>query len=163
MISDSREQLPLDFSGLDGVDKVERIGLAFGDYTALVHGKQVPIVFDRKAIGDLFGTMTSGYDRWKVVMEKAKKANFKLILIIEGTYTDVWNGVEYSKFDGHSMLKKLAMLYVKYDLEYVFCENRRVMARRIADTYLAVERMYAKEDKKVEALPIQDLGEEYEK
>ena len=40
------------------------------------------------------------------------------------------------------MMKKVVTLYVKYDLEYVFCESRRVMARRIADTFAAVERNF---------------------
>jgi ERCC4-type nuclease len=140
IISDSREQLELDFSGLEGVEKVETMGLAYGDYTAIIHEKSVPIVFERKGFSDLWGTMTTGYDRFKKELERAKADNIKLVLIIEGTYSDVWNGFERSQFQGNSMLKKLAMLYVRYDLEYIFCENRRVMARRICDTYSAIER-----------------------
>ena len=142
MITDSREQAKLDFSGIEGIEKVETLSLPYGDYTAIVHGKSVPIVYERKAFGDLWQTMTSGYDRYKREMERAKDDAIKLILIIEGSYTDVWNGFERSKYDGESMLKKLATLYVKYDHEYIFCESRRVMARRIADTFLAVERAY---------------------
>jgi ERCC4-type nuclease len=142
IVQDTREQLELDFSGIEGVDKVERMGLSYGDYTAIVHGRPVPIFFERKGLSDLFGTMTSGYERYKKEMQRAKDDNVKLILIVEGTYTDVWNGIEHSQFDGKSMMKKLATLYVKYDHEYVLCESRRVMARRIADTFLAVERNY---------------------
>lgn len=118
--------------------------LSYGDYTAVVHGKPVPILFARKSFSDLWGTFSTGdgHRRFKNEMARAKESNMKLILIIEGSYSDVWNGFERSKYDGASMLKKLATLYVKYDLEYVFCESRRVMARRIADTYLAVERNY---------------------
>lgn len=137
---DSREQKTLDFEGIEGVEKVETMGLSYGDYSAIVHGKPVPLIFERKGFSDLWGTMTSGYDRFKREMERAKADNVKLILIIEGSYSDVWNGFERSKYDGASMLKKLATLYVKYDLEYVFCESRRVMARRIADTFYAIER-----------------------
>lgn len=154
IVSDTREQLPLDFSGIEGVDKVEEIGLAFGDYTAIVHEKPVPIVFDRKGLGDLFGTMTSGYNRWKVVMEKAKTANFKLILIVEGTYSDVYQGFEHSQVSGESIIKKLHMLQVRYDLETVFCESRRMMARYIVGLFSAVERNWAKENSKT----ISNLG-----
>lgn len=143
IVQDSREQLELDFSGIEGVEGVEKVCLAYGDYTAIVHGKPVPIVYERKGFGDLWGTMTSGYDRYKKEMERAREDNVKLVLIIEGSYTDVWNGFERSKFDGASMLKKLATLYTKYDHEYIFCESRRVMARRIADTFLAVERNFS--------------------
>lgn len=148
IIADTREQKMLDFEGIEGVEKVEEIGLPYGDYTALIgeERKPVPICFDRKSFSDLWGTMASdNYERFKREMERAKAASVKLILIIEGSYTEVYNGFERSQYDGVSMLKKLATLYVKYDLEYIFCESRRVMARRICDTYLAVERHWKKE------------------
>lgn len=148
ILSDTREQAELDFSGIEGVEKVEKFGLAYGDYTALVgkNNKPVPIVFERKGFSDLWGTMTSGYERYKREMERAKADNIKLVLIIEGSYTDVWNGFERSQVSGGSMLKKLATLYVKYDHEYIFCESRRVMARRITDTFSAIERNYKNDE-----------------
>lgn len=140
---DSREQSPLDFSGIDGIEKVETAGLSFGDYSAIVHGKVAPLIFERKNLSDLFGTLGKGHDRFKRELERAKQADFKLVLMIEGTYTDVWNGTEYSQMDGKTILKILATMYVKYDLEYHFCESRRVMARRIVDTFSAIERSYS--------------------
>lgn len=144
---DTREQKMLDFSGIEGVDKIEEFGLAYGDYSAVIDDKPVPIVFERKGLGDLFGTMGAGYERYKKEMGRAKDANVKLILLIEGTYTDVWNGTERSQISGESMIKKLHTLYVKYDHEFWFCESRRVMARRIVDTYSAVQRCWLKESK----------------
>lgn len=144
LVQDTREQTPLDFKDIEGIEKIEEVGLPYGDYTAICHGCPVPIVFERKGFGDLWGTMTSGHDRFKRELQRAKDDNVKLILIIEGSYTDVWNGFERSKVDGQTMLKKLATMYVKYDLEYIFCESRRVMARRIVDTFLAVERNFSK-------------------
>lgn len=154
LVCDTREQKMLDFSGIEGIEKIEELGLSYGDYSAIVHECPVPIIFERKAFGDLWGTMTSGHDRFKREMQRAKDDGIKLILMIEGTYSDVWNGFDKSSYDGQSMLKKLAMMYVRYDLEYVFCESRRVMARRIADTFLAVERNWTKENSKT----ISNLG-----
>lgn len=144
ILSDSREQEPLDFSKIEGVDKVETIGLPFGDYTAIINGRQVPVAFDRKSLGDLFGTMTHGYQRWKRVMQKAKDSGHKLILITEGTYSDVEAGYSYSEFSGEAMVKKLETLAVKYDLEWWPCESREVMAKRIVGTFQAVGRMWEK-------------------
>lgn len=143
-MTDTREQKPLDFSGIEGVEKVETMTLSYGDYSGIVHGRPVKILFARKSFSDLWGTFstTDGHRRFKAEMLRAKEQGVKLILIIEGTYTDVWNGFERSAYDGGSMLKKLATLYTKYDLEYIFCESRRVMSRRIADTFLAIERNY---------------------
>lgn len=147
-MQDTREQKPLDFSGIEGVKKVEVMTLSYGDYSGIVHGHPVPILFARKAFGDLWGTMTTtdGHKRFKAEMQRAKDASMKLVLIIEGSYSDVWNGFDKSAYDGVSMLKKLATMYTRYDLEYVFCESRRVMARRIADTFYAIERNWAKEN-----------------
>lgn len=147
LITDSREQKGLDFSGIEGIERIDTLCLPYGDYTALVHGKPVPLVFERKGFSDLWGTMTGGYPRFKKEMERAKADNIKLVLIIEGSYSDVYQGFEKSVYDGGSMLKKLATLYTKYDLEYIFCESRRVMARRICDTFLAIERAYGVKDK----------------
>lgn len=144
ILSDSREQSPISFDGIEGVDKVETIGLPVGDYTAMIDGKQVPVCFDRKGLGDLFGTMTSGYERWKREMAKAKQLGVKLILITEGTYSDVEEGYQHSEFSGDSMIKKLHMLSVKYDLEWWPCESRQVMAKRIAHTFTAMQRFWAK-------------------
>ena len=151
LIVDSREQLPLDFKDIEGIDKIEENALSYGDYAAIVHDKLVPIMVERKGLNDLFGTMTSGYQRFKDEMERARLAQHKLILAVEGTYTDVWNGIEHSQFDGQSMVKKLATLEVKYDLSTWFCESRRVMARRIVDLYSAVERHWTKQVKELEA------------
>lgn len=154
LVCDTREQKMLDFSGIEGIEKIEELALAFGDYTAIVHERPVPIVFERKGISDLFGTMTSGYERFKKEMERAKTSNMKLIIIVEGSYTDVWNGIEHSQFSGESMIKKLHMLQVRHDIETVYCESRRVMARYIAGLFSAVERNWTKENSKT----ISNLG-----
>lgn len=142
LLIDSREQSPLVFP--KEINQ-EVIGLPFGDYTAMIDGKQVPVAFDRKSLGDLYGTMTHGYERWKRCMAKAKDCGHKLILITEGTYSDVEAGYSHSDFSGDAMIKKLETLAVKYDLEWWACESRQVMSKRILGTFQAIERMWAKE------------------
>lgn len=145
LICDSREQKCLEFRA--GVfDEIIRGTLNVGDYGAEVGESRIPIVFERKSLGDLFSTLgSSEYERFRREMHRATESNTKLVLLIEGTMRDVASGYERSTFDGDSMLKKLATLYVKYDLEYHFCCDRRVMSRRIEDTFQAVERLWKKE------------------
>ena len=145
MVQDTREQKELDFSKIEGVEKVEKMTLPYGDYTAIVHGRPVPVLFERKGLGDLFGTMTSGYDRFKAEMDRAKVSNMKLILIVEGTYGDVEAGYAHSKYPGTAMIKKLHTLRSKYDLETIFCESRRVMAKTIAGFFYSIERNWTAE------------------
>jgi len=59
---------------------------------------------------------------------------------------DVSQGYEHSRFTGDAMLKKLAMLRVRYDLEYHFCNDRREMARHIEEIFSAINRNFKKEN-----------------
>lgn len=146
---DSREQKPLSFNK-EVFESIVTEGLPFGDYWAEVQREdgawcEIPICFERKGLGDLFGTMGQGYDRFKREMERAKDVNVHLILAVEGTLGEVHNGYEHSTISGDTMLKKLSTLRVKYDLEVMFFSSRREMARWIEELFSAVARNYSKE------------------
>jgi len=141
LIQDSREQRPLEFK--PGVfDEIVVEGLPYADYWAEIDGKQIPLCFERKGFGDLYGTMTAGYPRFKRELELAKENKFAIILLIEGSMREVAGGYHHSKFTGDSMLKKLAMLYVRYGLEYHFFNDRREMSRYIEEVFSAVHRNF---------------------
>lgn len=148
LVTDTREQLPLTFRpGL--FDKYEVSTLNFGDYGLFLDldvPTQVPIVMERKGLGDLFGTMGQGYDRFKAEMQRAKAMNSHMMLLVEGSIEDVWRGYEHSSISGDSMLKKLAMLRVRHDLEVHFFNTRREMARFVEEVFLAVVRNYSKKN-----------------
>lgn len=140
IIIDSREQLPLHFNDTY-VTEVRTDCLPFGDYGCeYLNGYECPIVFERKSIPDLFGTLSKGYERFKRELEKAKQADLKLILIIEGTLSDVYRGCEYSKRNPFSVVKQIFTLWVRYDLYPVFCKDRHEMSRFIIETYTALGR-----------------------
>ena len=124
-------------------DKYEVGCLAWGDYGLWIGDKQVPIVFERKGLGDLYGTMTSGYSRFKEEMKRCKDAGHHMVLAIEGTVQDVWQGYEHSQYSGEAMLKKLGMLRVRHDIEVQFFDSRRAMARWIEEVFAAVARNWA--------------------
>jgi ERCC4-type nuclease len=147
ILSDSREQNPLSFNK-DKFDVVTE-GVPFADYWGEIPNTdgtytQIPICFERKGIGDLFGTMGKGYERFKREMERCKEAKFHMILAVEGTVRDVHNGYKHSSIEGSSMLKKLAMLRIRYDLEVLFFEDRKSMTKWIEEVFDAVYRNYTK-------------------
>lgn len=147
ILSDSREQAPLSFNK-DKFDVVIE-AVPFGDYWCEIPNTegsftQIPICFERKGLGDLFGTMGNGYDRFKREMERCKEAKFHMILVVEGTLSEVLRGYKHSSIEGKSLLKKLAMLRIRYDLEVLFFEDRRSMARWIEEVFDAVHRNYLK-------------------
>ena len=139
---DSREQLPLDFMNRAVFKHIVREALPYGDYMASKDelSPKYPLSFERKSIGDLFGTMTHGYDRFKREYERAAADKAQLVLIIEGRLIDVYMGYEHSQYKGDSMLKKLFTLWVKYDIIPVFCDSRRAMVRFIEETFDAIQR-----------------------
>lgn len=138
VIVDTREQRPLKFPK---AITVKEEALPFGDYAMeLDTGQRIPVVFERKNLSDLFGTMSNGYPRFKQEFLAAQEAGVQLVLGIESTLSDVLDGVPYSGFGGESCIKKLMTLWVKYGLRPVFCQSRAELACYIVETFAAIER-----------------------
>jgi len=84
--------------------------------------------------------MTSGYERFRQELVTANEYHLQLMLGVEGTLTDVAEGIPYSDFSGDSCLRKLMTLQVKYGVQPVFCQNRQELTRYIWEFFSAVER-----------------------
>jgi len=145
ILIDSREQLPLEF--IDPyVTETEVIALPVGDYSCeYKEGWQCPIIFERKTVGDLFNTLTHHYKRFKREIERSKDMGVKLIILVEGSLTTVYEGIEHSKRGGETVVKQIFTLWVKYDIPtWYFCGNelniRFEMSRFIIETYSALGR-----------------------
>lgn len=130
--------MPLAFKEIES--KVE--GLPFADYWAELDGKELPIVFERKALGDLFSTLTGGYKRFRKEIDKVKEAGVQMEILIEGSLTDVLGGYEYSTVPGKVILKTLSMLKVRHNVNYHFFNNRDEMSRYIHEVFSACQRNY---------------------
>ena len=140
ILQDTREQLPLDFKH-EFITGRKIMKLEVGDYCCLYKDGSVPnIIFERKSIGDLFGTLGGGYERFKREIIRAKELNIKLILIIEGSLSKVLKGYDRSQLSGISIIKKLFTLWVRYDLLPVFAKDRDECSRFIIEYYLAIGR-----------------------
>lgn len=131
ILIDSREQKPLKF-GCDW----KRKGLKVGDYGALFAPTyQYPVVFERKGIGDLFGSLTFGYDRFRRMFERAAKMDVKVIIAIEGTKEKVLKGYPHSQRDPESVITQLNTIEKKYGIRAIFFPSRIAMAHYISDYY----------------------------
>ncbi len=131
ILVDSREQRPLKF-GCDWEKKC----LPVGDYGARFSEDYVcSVVFERKSIGDLFGSLTFGYDRFRRMFQKAAVLNIKVVIAIEGTQEKVLEGYKHSRRDPKSILVQLETIKKKYDIESIFFTSRISMAHYIADYY----------------------------
>lgn len=142
---DSREQDKLPFQVTGNVSQVLTVGLPFGDYWAeLESGQEIPIVFERKSIGDLYSTLTNedNIRLHKEKIRKAKEVDCTLILIIEGTLSDVEEGAAYSRTEPQNLIKTVFTFMVKYELMPVFCVDRNEMMRFMLYTWEAFGRNF---------------------
>lgn len=142
---DSREQRPLPFRVCGNISRVLTVGLPFGDYWCEYEtGREMPIVFERKSMNDLFGTLsnTDGIRRHKVKIQKAEDAGVKLYLIIDGTLTDAYDGVRHSQVEPRSLIKTIFTFKVKYGLQPIFCKDEREMVDYMTETWEAFGRNF---------------------
>jgi ERCC4-type nuclease len=64
----------------------------------------MPIFFERKSLGDLYGTLGKGMERFKAEMSRAHENGHRLILIVEACFAQDKNGYEHSTMEGVSIL-----------------------------------------------------------
>jgi len=137
---DTREQRALSFAGYSGIF-ILRKKLDFGDYgMRFSDGWTVPVVFERKSIPDVFGTLTKGHDRFKRELARSKKNGYKLMVIIEGPIAKVIEGVWKSKIQGIAIVRSLFTYLVKYDVYLIFAKDREEASRFIIEYYSAMWR-----------------------
>jgi len=114
ILIDTREQSPLTFVPEDNFE-TEVKTLAVGDYACIMDdGTKCPVRFERKSIGDLYGTMTHAHARFKHEMSRCENMKLGLAIIVEASFTEVAKGYKYSKFPGRAMIRKCFTLHLKY-------------------------------------------------
>lgn len=155
IICDSRECLPLKFNH-PYVESVCTESLKVGDYGCRYSNGYVSnVFFERKSLEDLFGTLggvrkgklkdgsvskEANIERFKREIERAKKSNSKLILIVECSLSRLLLGSEHSTIEPIKIFRTVLTLFIDYGLIPVFCNNRDEMALYIAEYYTAIGR-----------------------
>lgn len=145
---DTREQKKLEFEVGGLVSEVIDIKLPYGDYAGAWEDKDgkhiefMPIFFERKSLGDLYGTLGKGMERFKKEIERAKEDGSQLIIIVEACFAEVLYGYEYSRMEGDAIIKTLMTLWVKHDIPHILCNDRDDMKRTILEMFSAVGRNF---------------------
>lgn len=135
ILIDSREQLALEFPK---AKETRNVCLKVGDYSACFYeDHQISIVFERKSIADLYGTLSAGYERFRREIDRAKKNNIRLIIIVEGTLSKVLKGYCHSSRNAISIVYQLFTLRARHNIETVFCKDREEMSEYISQFYIA--------------------------
>ena len=148
ILIDSREQRPLEFSH-PYIAGIIHKGLVCGDYMVMFNdGYVMPLSFERKALGDLFSTLSSGYKRFKREIERARAADIKLVIVIEGSLNRILKGAPHSTVEGITILRKLITLWLRYGVEFHWFTSREEMALFIVETFVRGGRAYVESKKR---------------
>ena len=152
ILIDSREQLPIDFSH-KYIESIETMKLTVGDYAVRFKDGHIPnIRFERKSIGDLFGTLGAGYKRFKRELIRALENELKLVIIIEGNLSKILKGNIYSTLEGDTIVKKLFTLKTRYNIDFVCCKDRAEMSQYITHEFISLGKDHIKKLKDIKAL-----------
>ena len=151
---DSREQQPLKFN----IKSILQ-GLTFGDYRLNDDEFTQNCCIERKALTDLFGTLSTGYERFCREIERAQAAGFYLVVVVESSMQSI-----------NDHIKMLRSKFVYISPEYVFhnlraiCQNydnvQFLFVNDRAEAVEAIERIFQSngEFKKVDLQFCYDTG-----
>ena len=141
IIIDTREQNPLPFDDLHiaGVKSIpsERGTLHTGDYS--IKGLENICCWERKAIGDLYGTVVGDHARFKRELERMRDYKYKWLVIecmpsIFANYVNRWRS--WDKFN--TVICSLCKWGAEYGLRIKWCKTREVASDYIARCAIAV-------------------------
>lgn len=131
ILVDSREQRELKFKCA-----TLKTALKFGDYGCkFSHIYQHPVVFERKGLNDLFGTLGKNYIRFRREISRAKEAGFTLVIAIETDKDTVRKGIKHSMRDGTSIIIQLNTIQKKYGVDHIYFKSRKEMSDHITNFY----------------------------
>ena len=103
IIQDTREQEPLEFLTLHVIEGT----LSTGDYSVV--GLENDFAVERKSLPDLFGSLTSGRDRFMREIQRLNGFTFRRLLII-GSEHEIEQGVSRSRVNPKAVLHSLAAI-----------------------------------------------------
>lgn len=131
IIIDTREQLPLKFTGHETV----RRKLDEGDYN--IHELEDKLVIERKSLADFYASITSDHQRFKREILRAQEKRKKFYIFLEGSLEDFYY-LNWSKRPlkiTPDTLRKIVMtMKERYELIIIECESRKLMSRQIVTT-----------------------------
>jgi ERCC4-type nuclease len=132
VLTDSREQRPwvLDPTKF----ATERIGLPTGDYT--LRGFEDRVCLERKSLGDLVGTLTADWLRFR--KELWRLAGFDIAaIVVEATVDDVWGHRYESEATPQSVMGRVNGLWLDHGVPVLFWGSR-TGAVLMAESFLAL-------------------------
>ena len=129
-IQDSREQWPIKFAApvrrefSDGGTVVR--GLGEGDYSVSYDAgvTVLPIRIERKSLGDFYGCVGHGRERFERELDRLRAYDYRAI-VIEATADDILRGYERSQISPRAAMASLCCWSVQFGVAVWLAENHR--------------------------------------
>lgn len=149
---DSREQRPLQFS--DAVQTV-RGTLSVGDYSIL--GLEDQVVIERKSLGDLLGSITSGRERFVKELRQLRAFQFAA-LVVESSWWTIESGI-YGVPSGvhpNSVVGSLMSFVIKYGVVPILADDHDTAGRLVERLLTNYARIIEKDYRALGAAPTKE-------
>ena len=124
---DTREQAPFTFAGFrafsddDARIITKRTTLKTGDYSII--GFEKKICVERKSKADLFGSVTTGRERFEKEFQRMAEME-RAALVCEASNESILAGLENSQMDGANVLRTFISWAGRYRVPCFFCTSR---------------------------------------
>lgn len=130
------------------------MALIAGDYTTINLLNKFHI--ERKSLGDLYGTLTSGHKRFRRELVRAEERGIELQVLIEGTKADMrakrFPMGEDRLISGETVLKIVATLSKRTGVVFIWTKDRQAAKRRLLRILKAKEKEIPQRLKKKRSL-----------
>lgn len=87
---------------------------------------------------EIFQTLNQDYLCFKREIIRAQESNIKLIIVIEGTLSQIIKGNRYSTIKGISVFKKLLTLKWRYGIDFHCFKTKEEMVTYIIYTFITL-------------------------
>ena len=136
---DSREQEPLKFNNMTRTE-----GMNFGDYRMANSN----IYIERKSLGDAWGTLTGGFERFEREIIRAKEAGAYLVIVVESPFSSLEKYPLQRKVYGKIKIPvefvyhSIRELMQKYEhIQFLFTKDRKEASEIIQKIFAADEQV----------------------
>jgi len=130
LVCDTREQQPYQFARFTSkyIDfAIQHAALDCGDYAAYLYPEASAAetaAVERKSLTDLFGSLTTGRERFERELEKLTAYGFRA-LVVEGDLRSIARGLPESRANPTSIIASLVAFSERFDVHIIFAGDRR--------------------------------------
>lgn len=120
ILTDSREQLPLNFDAYPCQTKNGT--LQSGDYS--IQGFEERAAIERKSESDLLGSLTQGRKRFEAELARLRGYELRAV-VCETSWHRLANGPYQSRMNKFSCMQSIIGLSVRYSIPFIMAESRQ--------------------------------------